>query len=61
VAAVPVLIGLGVDELSVSVPAIPAVKAAVARFSMAQCQELAQEVLRMSTAAEVRARLAQLA
>lgn len=61
VAAVPVLIGLGVDELSVSVPAIPAVKAAVTRFSMAQCQELAQEVLRMSTAAEVRARLAQLA
>jgi multiphosphoryl transfer protein len=58
VAAVPVLIGLGVDELSVSVPAIPAVKAAVARFTLAQCQELAQEVLKMSTAAEVRARLA---
>jgi len=60
VAAVPVLIGLGVDELSVSVPAIPAVKAAVARFTLAQCQELAQEVLKMSTAAEVRARLAAL-
>jgi phosphocarrier protein FPr/phosphocarrier protein len=61
VAAVPVLIGLGVDELSVSVPAIPAVKAAVARFTLAQCQELAQEVLQMSTAAEVRARLSRLA
>lgn len=60
VAAVPVLIGLGVDELSVSVPAIPAVKAAVARFTLAQCQELAREVLALSTAAEVRARLAAL-
>jgi len=61
VLAVPVLLGLGVDELSVSVPAIPAVKAAVARFTLAQCRELAQEVLQMSTAAEVRARLARLA
>jgi phosphocarrier protein FPr/phosphocarrier protein len=60
VLAVPVLLGLGVDELSVSVPAIPAVKAAVARFTLAQCRELAQEVLQMSTAAEVRARLARL-
>ncbi|MBI5520293.1 MAG: phosphoenolpyruvate--protein phosphotransferase [Desulfovibrio sp.] len=61
VAAVPVLIGLGVEELSVSVPAIPAVKAAVARFTLAQCRELAQEVLKLSTATEVRARLARLA
>jgi phosphocarrier protein FPr/phosphocarrier protein len=60
VAAVPVLIGLGVDELSVSVPAIPAVKAAVGRHTLAQCRELAQEVLALSTAAEVRARLAAL-
>jgi phosphoenolpyruvate-protein phosphotransferase len=56
--AVPVLIGLGVDELSVSVPAIPAIKALVRRLSLAECQSLAQEVLQMGTAGEVRARLA---
>jgi phosphoenolpyruvate-protein kinase (PTS system EI component) len=61
VLAAPVLIGLGVDELSVSVPAIPAVKAAVSRLSLAECQALAKEVLQMGTSAEVRARLAVLA
>jgi phosphoenolpyruvate-protein kinase (PTS system EI component) len=55
--AVPVLIGLGVDELSVSVPAIPAIKALVKRLSFAQCQLLAQEVVHMGTTGEVRARL----
>lgn len=55
--AVPVLIGLGVTELSVSVPAIPAIKALVRRLSLADCQALAQEVLKMGTASEVRERL----
>jgi phosphocarrier protein FPr/phosphocarrier protein len=56
--AVPVLIGLGVTELSASVPAIPAIKAQVKRLSMVACQQLAQEVLQMGSASEVRARLA---
>ncbi len=56
--AVPVLIGLGVHELSVSVPAIPAIKALIRRLTLAECQLLAQEVIRMGTAAQVRARLA---
>ncbi|MCV2371146.1 phosphoenolpyruvate--protein phosphotransferase [Roseateles oligotrophus] len=56
--AVPVLIGLGVTELSASVPAIPAIKAQVKRLSLAACQALAQEVLLLATASEVRARLA---
>lgn len=56
--AVPVLIGLGVDELSVSVPAIPAIKALVRRLSFAECELLAQEVVQMGTATEVRERLA---
>ncbi|MEI8029940.1 MAG: phosphoenolpyruvate--protein phosphotransferase [Comamonadaceae bacterium] len=55
--AVPVLIGLGVHELSVSVPAIPAIKALVRRLSFADCQALAQEVIQLGTATEVRARL----
>jgi phosphocarrier protein FPr/phosphocarrier protein len=56
--AVPVLIGLGVQELSASVPAIPTIKALVRRLSLADCKVLAQQVLQLGTAAEVRARLA---
>ncbi len=57
--AVPVLIGLGARELSVSVPAIPAIKALVRRLSLADCQVLAQEVLQLGTATQVHARLAE--
>jgi phosphocarrier protein FPr len=56
--AVPVLLGLGVDELSVSVPSIPSIKAAVRRQSLPACRALATEILSMLTAAEVRERLA---
>jgi phosphocarrier protein FPr len=53
--AVPMLIGLGVNELSVSVPAIPAIKAQIRTLSLAECQKLAQQALTLDTAAEVRA------
>ncbi len=53
--AVPILIGLGVDELSVSIPAVPAVKAQVRSLSLAQCQELAAQALSRDSAAAVRA------
>jgi phosphocarrier protein FPr len=52
--AVPLLVGLGVDELSVSPPAVPAVKAAVRRADHAACRRLADEALKAATAAEVR-------
>ncbi len=52
--AVPILIGLGVKELSVSVPAIPAIKAQVRTLSLADCRELAQKALALDTAAAVR-------
>jgi phosphocarrier protein FPr/phosphocarrier protein len=55
--AVPALMGLGVHELSASVPAIPAIKALVRRLSLAECKVLAQELVQMGTAGEVRARL----
>ncbi|MDR2386203.1 MAG: phosphoenolpyruvate--protein phosphotransferase [Deltaproteobacteria bacterium] len=54
VLAVPALIGLGVDELSVSIKGIPAVKAVVRKYSLARCQEIATEALNMRTAVEVR-------
>lgn len=55
--AAPLLVGLGVKELSVSVPAIASVKAALARFTLAECQSLAQAALRLGTISEVRALL----
>lgn len=58
--AIPLLLGIGVDELSASVPTIPAIKALVRTLNKADCEKLAAEVLQLGTAAEVRARLAQL-
>ncbi len=50
----PILLGLGVDELSVSVPAVPSVKAAIRRLNSQTCRDLAKEALTRRTAAEVR-------
>jgi phosphocarrier protein FPr len=53
--AIPLLIGLGIDELSVAVPAIPVVKALVRRLRLEECRALAQRALACATASEVRA------
>ncbi|MBK5439844.1 phosphoenolpyruvate--protein phosphotransferase [Pseudomonas sp. TH32] len=53
--AVPVLIGLGVDELSVSARSIPEVKARVREFSLSEARGLAQKALAVGSPAEVRA------
>jgi phosphocarrier protein FPr len=53
--AVPILLGLGIHELSVAVPAIPVVKAQVRRLKMEECRALAQAALACATASEVRA------
>lgn len=58
--AVPALIGLGVDELSVSIKGIPQVKAAVRRQSLSDCREIAKQALGMATASEVRSFLSSL-
>ncbi|VVP20268.1 hypothetical protein PS862_03818 [Pseudomonas fluorescens] len=52
--AVPLLLGLGVDELSVSVPLIPAIKAAVREVDQVDCQAIAQQVLGLDSAEQVR-------
>lgn len=54
VQAVPILIGLGVNELSCSIPSIPAVKATVRAHSLAECQELAVKAIACGTPTEVR-------
>ena len=53
-AAVPVLTGLGVQELSVSVPALPIVKAKVRDLNFTECQEMAQKALTLDSAEAVR-------
>jgi phosphoenolpyruvate-protein phosphotransferase/dihydroxyacetone kinase phosphotransfer subunit len=53
--AVPVLVGLGVTELSANVAAIPAVKQAVRSVDSNAARRLADEALRLASAAEVRA------
>lgn len=52
--ALPVLLGLGVDELSASVPAIPAVKARIRDLTFSTTQQLAAAALQCATAQEVR-------
>jgi phosphoenolpyruvate-protein kinase (PTS system EI component) len=52
--AVPLLLGLGVDELSVSVPLIPAIKACVRDWDLTECRTLAQQALGQDSAEQVR-------
>lgn len=52
--AILVLVGLGVDELSVNVPAVPAVKARVRSLAFSKAQQLAAQALESATATEVR-------
>ena len=56
-AAVPILLGLGVTELSASGPVVPAIKAKVRSLRMSECNPLAETAMRASSAAEVRALL----
>lgn len=54
-AAVPVLLGLGVDELSADLAMLPAVKARVRTLSLEECRKTALAALDANDAAEVRA------
>jgi len=54
-AAVPLLIGLGVRELSVVPAAIPALKRQIRALAVADCAALAARCLELGSAAEVRA------
>jgi phosphoenolpyruvate-protein phosphotransferase len=52
--AVPVLLGLGVHELSVSVPLIPTIKACVREWDLTACRAVAQQALGQDSAEQVR-------
>jgi len=52
--AIPILTGMGIDELSVTVPVVPTVKAQVRKLNYQNAQALAKQALQCATAAEVR-------
>jgi phosphoenolpyruvate-protein kinase (PTS system EI component) len=56
--AVPILLGLGVRELSVVPAAVPALKRQIRALRIDACRELAMRCLDLGSAAEVRALLA---
>ena len=53
--AVPLLLGVGVHELSVEPTAVPEIKEAISRVDLAAAQEMAREALTLGTATEVEA------
>src|SRR5215207_9246559 len=53
-AAIPILLGLGMDELSVSIPSVPTVKAQVRSLKISELGSLARAALNCATAQEVR-------
>jgi phosphocarrier protein FPr len=57
--ATPILVGLGVDELSMNPPSIGAVKAAVGRLSIKEAQAIARDVLQLDSSEAVREYVAQ--
>jgi phosphoenolpyruvate-protein phosphotransferase (PTS system enzyme I) len=55
----PLLLGLGMDSLSMAPPSIPAVRFIVRSMKMADAQKLAKDVLQLSSAKEIYAKCQQ--
>jgi phosphoenolpyruvate-protein kinase (PTS system EI component) len=53
---VPLLLGLGVDELSVAPPYVAQVKYLIRRLKLAEAQALAEFALQCESPSEIRAR-----
>ncbi len=61
VALIPLLLGLGMDELSVGASSVPRVKMAVRNLAIPECQQLVADVLQLQTSSEILARCLELA
>ena len=61
VALIPLLLGLGMDELSAGATLVPRVKRAVQSLAIPECQRLVDEALKLETPSEILARCLELA
>jgi phosphotransferase system enzyme I (PtsI) len=61
IALVPLLLGLGVDELSAGAALVPRVKRAVQSLAIPECRQLVEEALKLRTPSEILARCLELA
>ena len=61
VALVPLLLGLGMDELSAAATLVPRVKRAVQSVAIPECRELVEDALKLNTASEILGRCLRLA
>jgi phosphoenolpyruvate-protein phosphotransferase (PTS system enzyme I) len=61
VALIPLLLGLGMDELSVGATSVPRVKLAVRSLGIAECRQLVDQVLQLQTSSEILGRCLELA
>jgi len=61
VALIPLLLGLGIDELSTAAILVPRVKRAVQSLAIPECRELVEETFKLNTASEILARCLEVA
>ena len=61
IALIPLLLGLGMDELSAAAILVPRVKRAVQSLTIPECRELVEETFKLNTASEILARCLELA
>ena len=61
IALVPLLLGLGMDELSAGATLVPRVKRAVQSLAIAECRQLVDETLALETPSEILDRCLELA
>ena len=61
IALIPLLLGLGIDELSTAAILVPRVKRAVQSLTIPECRELVEETFKLDTASEILARCLELA
>jgi phosphocarrier protein FPr len=57
--ATPILLGLGLDELSVNPPAIPTLKQSISQLSLAASEAIAIRALQQNSVEQVKAMVSQ--
>jgi phosphotransferase system enzyme I (PtsI) len=53
ISLIPILLGLGMDELSVGAMVVPQVKRAVQSLTIAECKELVDEALKLQSSTDI--------